>query len=1095
MPTPRILRAFASTSAQVRLDAALAALDASNGHRTTTIIAASRGAADDFARALTSSRGSTFGLSRFSLLQFAARVAMLTLARRGLTPSTPLVSEAVATRAAFDAARGKTLRYFDPVATMPGFPRALANTLGELRGALVDSQAVGGVPLVGTDLSRLLHHFEQATADTGVSDRTTLLEEAAARLSEAHPGGTFVLLDVPVRDRVERRLIDAIIAGADHLVATLPADAEAESLFRACGASITREVDDEPSDIGHLRRYLFAADVQPPKRTLDGSLEVFSAPGEGRECVEIARRVVREAGRGVRFDEMAVVVRSPQSYFGLIEHAMSRAGVPVWFDHGTRRPHPAGRAFLALLACASERISATRFAEYLSLAQVPTTEADNRGWEAPADALTWRARQREVDELDEEASATDAQTKAATLPDLDAPVIAGTLRAPWRWEALIVDARIIGGGAARWRRRFAGHRRELERRLHDAGREEGAEAAASATGARLESTLRQLQYLEQFALPVVDTLESWSSSATWGEWLERFVRLAPQVLRRPAHVLRILTELRPMAAVGPVGLDEARRVLAARLLTVEAESPSRRYGRLFVGTPQQVRGRAFRVVFVPGLAERLFPQKTREDPLLLDTLRSHLDAGLSTEPERVRDERDMLRLAVGSARERLCASYPRLELSEARARVPSFYALDLLRAATGEVPGHETLEAQARQAGDASLAWPAPSDPTIAIDEVEHDLAVIRRLLDHADPAAVRGHGHYLLTMSEPLRRSVIERWRRARQEWSPYDGLTRVTPQTSDALADRRLTRRAYSLSALQRFSACPYQFALAAVFKLQRLEEPAPIERVDPLTRGSLVHEIQTRLLRELQRTGDLPLSVAGLPAARTRLDDVLDQVAARAHEDLAPAVERVWSDDVEAMRRDVQGWLTRLADEREWVPTWFEYGFGSVPGERDPASAPDPVVLDGGYSLRGAIDLIERHAVTGELRVTDYKTGRPPDKLATLLIGGGTVLQPVLYGLAAEQTLGRHVHAGRLFYCTVAGGFSSHSRVLDEQARRAGIETLEVIDRAIATGALMAAPGERACERCDFRPVCGPDISRRVALKDRRTLADLQELRSRP
>ena len=37
------------------------------------------------------------------------------------------------------------------------------------------------------------------------------------------------------------------------------------------------------------------------------------------------------------------------------------------------------------------------------------------------------------------------------------------------------------------------------------------------------------------------------------------------------------------------------------------------------------------------------------------------------------------------------------------------------------------------------------------------------------------------------------------------------------EALAARRLTVRPYSLSALQKFSACPYQFLLAAVFKLQ--------------------------------------------------------------------------------------------------------------------------------------------------------------------------------------------------------------------------------------------------------------------------------------
>ncbi|PYR70092.1 MAG: hypothetical protein DMF88_03855, partial [Acidobacteria bacterium] len=139
-------------------------------------------------------------------------------------------------------------------------------------------------------------------------------------------------------------------------------------------------------DLASLRRFLFETDLEPPVRQPDGSLELFSAPGEGRECVEIARRILKEARRGVRFDEMAVFVRSPQSYFGLLEHALRRAGIRAWFDRGTRRPHPAGRAFLALLACGAEHLSAARFAEYLSLGQVPQINDDtNEVWAASND--------------------------------------------------------------------------------------------------------------------------------------------------------------------------------------------------------------------------------------------------------------------------------------------------------------------------------------------------------------------------------------------------------------------------------------------------------------------------------------------------------------------------------------------------------------------------------------------------------------------------------------------------------------------------------------------------------------------------------------
>ena len=94
-----------------------------------------------------------------------------------------------------------------------------------------------------------------------------------------------------------------------------------------------------------------------------------------------------------------------------------------------------------------------------------------------------------------------------------------------------------------------------------------------------------------FALPLVTEMAAWPERAPWGDWLQRFERLAPRVLRAPAHVLRVLADLRPMAAVGPVGLDEVRSVLLERLRLVEAEPPARRYGAVFVGSPAQARGR------------------------------------------------------------------------------------------------------------------------------------------------------------------------------------------------------------------------------------------------------------------------------------------------------------------------------------------------------------------------------------------------------------------------------------------------------------------------------------------------------------------------
>ena len=213
----------------------------------------------------------------------------------------------------------------------------------------------------------------------------------------------------------------------------------------------------------------------------------------------------------------------------------------------------------------------------------------------------------------------------------------------------------------------------------------------------------------------------WREPRPWSDWLRTFEALAPRVLRQPARVMRVLTAMAPLGAIGPVALREVRDVLTPRLLTLTHEPPRRRHGHVFVGTPAAARGRSFRVVLVPGLAERVFPQRLREDALLLDAPPRELVDGLAVADTRADDERLQLCLAVGAATERIHLSYPRIELGESRPRVPSFYVLDVMRAVTGAIPRYATLGgAGGQRARLAGVAGAAPTRP--AIDAFEHDL-------------------------------------------------------------------------------------------------------------------------------------------------------------------------------------------------------------------------------------------------------------------------------------------------------------------------------------------------------------------------------------
>jgi CRISPR/Cas system-associated exonuclease Cas4 (RecB family) len=702
------------------------------------------------------------------------------------------------------------------------------------------------------------------------------------------------------------------------------------------------------------------------------------------------------------------------------------------------------------------------------------------------------------DGVRESAAEDDQDDAPAPLDSDDDAIIAGTLRAPWKWEELIVESAVVGGrtreeGKARWRRRLDGLAADFRYRIRELTRDE----PDSARIARLQRDLRNLAHLRQFALPLVDELADWPEQATWGDWLDRLAALAPAALKRPNRVLDVLADLRPMAGVGPVGIDEVCEVLHDRLAALEWDPPARRYGRVFVGTPHQARGRSFRVVFVPGLAERLVPQRPREDPLLLDDDRHAVDPALMRREARLTAERLLLRIAIGAASERVYFSYPRIDTAESRPRVPSFYALEVARAVTGEVPDHRALASEAAAESGAGLAWPAPRDPRRAIDDLEHDLATLKPLLDSRDPSTVKGRAHYMLGLNDALRRSVISRWARGRSAWSPSDGLVRAAPPAAPALAANRLGARPYSLSALQRFAVCPYQFLLAAIYRLQPWDEPEPLLRMDPLTRGSLFHKVQAEFYRALEAAGRLPIASAAIADASRMLDAVLDRVAAEYREELSPAIDRVWNDEIGELRRDLGIWIQKIADLREWRPAYFEFSFGLDDEGRDPRSLSAPVTVDGRFVLRGSVDLIEEHAELGMLRITDHKTGKNRAS-ADLVVGGGATLQPVLYSVAIEQGLGRRVAAGRLFFCTTAGGFTEQPVVINDHTRAQGLQVLTIIDRAVADGFLPPAPDQKpharpACTWCDFRPVCGPSVVERNRHKASERLADLDALRS--
>jgi ATP-dependent helicase/nuclease subunit B len=536
-------------------------------------------------------------------------------------------------------------------------------------------------------------------------------------------------------------------------------------------------------------------------------------------------------------------------------------------------------------------------------------------------------------------------------------------------------------------------------------------------------------------------------------------------------------------------------VLSDLLLEVAVPPPAQRYGRVFVGLVEAARGLSFEAVFVPGLAEKLFPHRIIEEPILLDAARKGVSPELTTNEDRLTRERLALSLAVGAAERRLYLSYPRLDLGEARPRVPSFYALEAVRAAEGRLPDFAELARGAESVTLARVGWPAPDDPASAIDDAEYDLAVLERLFSSPEQRA--GSARYLLTANSHVARALRARYQRWSFRWTPADGLVSPSGTAQAIMARHHFAARGYSPTALQHYAGCPYKFFLQAVHRLAPREVPDAIDELDPLQRGSLVHDVQFELFERLRARKLLPVRPRHLEQAREDLEAVIAEVAARYYDDLAPAIHRIWEDGIAAIRADLREWLRRASEDRSgYVPWHFEMSFGlkrrDVRRTADPQSVPDAVHLDCGIRLRGSIDIVERHP-SGLVRVTDHKTGKAQGT-AGQLVAGGSSLQPILYALAAEKLfgLGTKVECGRLYFCTSAGGFSEHVVPLDDRARMAAATVADTIGSAIGAPFLPAAPRQGECAWCDYRPVCGPYEERRTLRKPQEAIEQLLKLR---
>ena len=113
-------------------------------------------------------------------------------------------------------------------------------------------------------------------------------------------------------------------------------------------------------------------------------------------------------------------------------------------------------------------------------------------------------------------------------------------------------------------------------------------------------------------------------------------------------------------------------------------------------------------------------------------------------------------------------------------------------------------------------------------------------------------------------------------------------------------------------------------------------------------------------------------------------------------------LWRETVEAASSMALSALTMDGTLQVGTRTWTELPFGDAPdgfvADELPWDAAKPVFIPGTpIRIRGSIDRLDLSADGVSVRVSDYKTGRPPPKMDVAKLRGGRELQRLVYAAA--------------------------------------------------------------------------------------------------
>ena len=925
--------------------------------------------------------------------------------------------------------------YFRPIASRRGFQRGLAATFQDLAdGSIAELPVQGGKKLA--ELGDLYQTYRLLTRDF-YDDGQLLLRaaEEVRRFQKVFSCQELMIYGFYDFTEVQKRLVQACAAeldiaafmpwrestGFDYAASTLQWFKEQGFLVQPSNGPKVPE----GKSLELLQRDLFQQKPRGKQVPDDQGVLILSAPSEAQEVREIAREVLHLAREeNIPFHEMGIFLRNGDLYRPLIQQTFQRLKIPIFFQGGLPLAGTQeGKSALLFLDLVGSNFRRSSVMEFLTFAPIP-----------------WRQ---------------------FFMEDPSPP----------RWDLLSREAGIVEG-RKQWEDKLTALMSRGEKGSPAEGEEEAAVLADEAR--RFWIFLQEL----------FSSLELFPKKDTWRRMVNAAIRFIKNYFATSETREAIFDCLGELESLDVIGRDVEIRQFK-EIVSIALEEKGQRPGGfqkegICVTDLMPARGLSFRVVFIPGLVERIFPAPARQDPLLLDYERQAMNKALGS-PGRIPlksfrwpEEKLLFALAVGSARRKLVLSYPRLDPSSGRERIPSFFLLRVAEALGGEAMDYSRLETLP-EFRRVALSRIAPDDHEQAIDEEEFDLGQVAKSLKRNDRREVA----YLKILFPVLQRAEkLARLRWGFRAFTEYDGCLKSS-QALHLLGERfALSGQVLSPTRLETYASCPFKYFLSAVLGLRPLPGPEEILRLQPLERGTVVHDLLFRFYREAAKQFPGPFQLDQIDAYEKVLTEVADRVLAEAEAAGLTGAPLLWEIDRQEIIEDLRRFLKKEVEESPpWIPTHFEIRFGyQSPCSKAPSS-PQAIslTLEGRstVSFRGRIDRVDFPPDGSRLRVIDYKTGFVEGEEDDFC--GGTSLQLPLYLLASCRIWKQaDIEKSWAEYDSVSRKGKFKRILFHGENWKEKEKTLKKIVQTISQGILEGTffafrEGDRGCASCDFQTLC--------------------------